>query len=123
VKGFHYMPIAWCAADAEAVHSHSYSPAGEFRRYFDVGVFFQQNLELFRKINAATGEEKRFVISELRYLLRHAPHCIPEAGFRTILKFLGYQLGKHSIRLPAQLNRRMAMNKGFFNDELVSAPP
>jgi rhamnosyltransferase len=102
------------ASDAKVIHSHSYSLIGEFRRYFDIGVFHQDNLALLEHFQSATSDGRRFVMSELAYLLRHAAYRIPEASFRTALKLLGYHLGRAEAALPRNLKMRLAMHKAYF---------
>lgn len=88
--------IAYCA-EAQAYHSHNYSLREEFRRYRDIGRLHASEPELLRDFGAATGEGRRFVFSEIRYLLQEAPWLIPEAGLRTALKYAGYRGG---LRVP-----------------------
>jgi rhamnosyltransferase len=81
-------------ADALVEHSHAYSLRDEFRRYFDIGVFHRREHWLIEQFGAATSEGRRFVLSELRYLLRHAPRKIPSALLRTAAKFIAYRSGR-----------------------------
>jgi rhamnosyltransferase len=87
------------AADAIVEHSHGYSPLAEFFRYIDVGMFHHQQRLLLSSFLGPHGDGCRLVASELRYLLQHAPHCIPEALLRTALKLLGYQFGRRRSTL------------------------
>ncbi|MGO2147559.1 glycosyltransferase [Halomonas sp.] len=105
--------LAYCA-DARVFHSHNYSLLEEFRRYFDIGVFHQQERWLIDWLGRAEGEGARFVTSETRYLLRHAPWCLPEAALRTLLKYAGYRLGQAHHHLPNNMKRRCSMNRRFW---------
>ncbi|WP_447955912.1 glycosyltransferase family 2 protein [Vreelandella sp. EE7] len=105
--------LAYCA-NARVHHSHNYSLKEEFQRYFDIGVFHYEQGWLLAWLGRAEGEGARFVRSETRYLLRHAPWRLPEAALRTCLKYSGYQLGLHHLRLTWRLKRRLSMNKGFW---------
>jgi rhamnosyltransferase len=80
-------------ADAEVYHSHAYNPLEEYRRYYQVGRLHGGEQWLLRDFGQPTGEGRRFVLSEIRYLLKHAPWLIPEAIFRSALKYLGYERG------------------------------
>lgn len=102
------------AGDAAVEHSHGYTPVDEFRRYFDIGVSHHHNRILYQSFRNLSGEGKKFVLSELRYLKQHAPHQIPEALLRTALKLLGYHLGKREAKLPAFAKRHFAMQPSFF---------
>ncbi|MDP2417413.1 MAG: glycosyltransferase [Hydrogenophaga sp.] len=102
-------------ADACVYHSHNYTPLEDFRRHFDTGVFHAREQWLLDAFGGASGEGLRFVKSELRYLLKHAPWLIPNALLRTVLKLLGYRLGRAEARLPLGLKRRLSMFSGFWS--------
>lgn len=104
-------------ADACVYHSHNYTALEEFRRYFDTGVFHARERWLLNSFGAASGEGLRFVKSEMRYLLNHAPRLIPNALLRTGLKLVGYRMGRAEERLPVRLKRRLSMFKGFWGEE------
>ncbi|WP_256361234.1 glycosyltransferase [Methylomonas koyamae] len=93
----HGWKLQYCA-DARVFHSHDYGFADEFRRYFDIGVFHNRAAWLQRTFGGAAGEGKRFVGSEMRYLFRHAPALLPSAMLRTLLKWLGYHIGRSCHR-------------------------
>lgn len=101
-------------ADACVYHSHDYTILEEFRRYFDTGVFHAQQPWLIESFGGASGEGKRFVMSELRYLAKHAPYLIPAAVVRTFMKLLGYRLGRAYTRLPEDWRPLLSMHKGFW---------
>lgn len=101
-------------ADAMVRHSHNYRPLEEFRRYFDIGVFHRDEAWIAEEFGGAGGEGKRFIVSELRYLLRHAPLWIPRACISNFCKILGYKLGKNHTKLPLGLKRRFSMHKGYW---------
>jgi len=105
--------IAYCA-DAQVFHSHDYSFLDEFKRYFDIGVFHAHTSWLQQTFGGASGEGLRFVISEIRYLLKHAPWLIPSAVLRTGLKWLGYKLGSLHKRLPQTLRRSLSLHKTYW---------
>jgi len=102
------------AADASCYHSHNYSIWEEFERYFDIGVFHSRERWFIESLGKAEGEGRKFVMSELNYLLRHAPYLIPSALMRTSLKLIGYRLGQQEKRMPLFLKRKLSMNKGFW---------
>lgn len=102
-------------AGACVYHSHNYTPLEDFRRYFDTGVFHAREQWLLDAFGGASGEGLRFVKSELRYLLKNAPWLIPSALLRTVLKLLGYRLGRAEAHLPLALKRRLSMFNGFWD--------
>lgn len=105
--------LAYCA-QACVQHSHNYSWGQEFRRYFDIGVLHARERWILEMTGNAEREGQRFVVSELRYLARHAPWAIPGAFIRNALKYLGYRLGRHERSLPLRLKRRLSMNRGYW---------
>lgn len=107
--------IAYCA-EAQVFHSHDYTVIEEFRRYFDTGVFHFRESWLLDMFGSPEGEGARFVMSELSYLLHHAPWLIPASVVRNLLKYAAYQLGKKEQCLPVVLKRHLSMHKGFWYD-------
>lgn len=105
--------IAYCA-EAQVFHSHDYSLRDEFKRYFDIGVFHNTSSWLQRMFGGASGEGLRFVVSELRYLMQHAPGAIPSALLRTGLKWLGFKLGSLHLGLPQAIRRRCSLHKTYW---------
>jgi rhamnosyltransferase len=102
-------------ADACVYHSHNYSLAEEFRRYFDTGVFHVRSPWLLQGFGTVNGEGLRFVCSELSYLCKQAPHLLPSAIVRTCAKWLGYKLGRFEAYLPLKLKRMCSMHKGYWH--------
>lgn len=110
LKGF---KLAYCA-DACVKHSHGYSVTEDFRRYFDCGVWHQRDRWELDEFGEAGGEGLRFVLSEIRFLLRHAPLAIPSAITRTFAKFLGYKLGLREARFSPQQKQKLAMQSFYW---------
>lgn len=104
-------------ADACVFHSHNYTVMQEFRRYFDTGVFHARSPWLLQTFGGATGEGLRFVRSELAYLWRHAPFCIPSAMVRTVAKWLGYRLGRAERLLPLWCKPWLSMHKAYWQQQ------
>jgi rhamnosyltransferase len=101
-------------ADALVRHSHDYAIGEEFRRYFDIGVLHSRESWLNEQFGSASGEGRRFVLSELNYLLRHSPQHIPSAMVRTLAKYLGYKIGRRESRIGPRLKHRLGMNRQFW---------
>lgn len=101
-------------AKATVFHSHHYDFAQDFRRYFDIGVFHSRNPWLIEQFGRPVGEGKKFVISELKYLVRHNVFLLPSAVLRTFLKYGGYKLGQSEARLPLKTKIFLGMNKVFW---------
>ncbi len=68
----------YCAS-APVYHSHDYTITQTLERYFDIGVFDYQNAWMREEFGSHSGEGLRFIASEVRYLVAHAPWDIPRA--------------------------------------------
>lgn len=101
-------------ADAQVFHSHNYSLIQEFRRYFDTGVFQKNESWIPKTFGKARGEGKKFVISEINYLLTYSPFKIPKAICSTICKYTGFKLGMVWQKLPKWLTKRLSMHRNYW---------
>ena len=108
--------LAYCA-EACVKHSHNYSFAEEFRRYFDIGVLHAREQWLLEWLGKAEGEGLRFLKSEFSFLRHRAPLLLPQALLRTALKYLGYRLGKTERHLSLPLKQRCSMHRRFWKDQ------
>lgn len=105
--------IVYCAT-APVYHSHDYSVAETFRRYFDIGVFDDKNAWMREQFGSHRGEGLRFMASEWQYLWIHAPSQIPRAWLLTCAKFLGYRLGRFERLLPVGMKQRLSMQSSYW---------
>jgi len=101
-------------ADALVRHSHDYTIGAEFRRYFDIGVLHSRESWLNEHFGSASGEGRRFVLSEMKYLLGHGPQHIPSAMARTLAKYLGYKIGSRESRIAPRIKSRLGMNRQYW---------
>ena len=101
-------------AEAQVRHSHSFTLAQEFQRYFDTGVYHSQENWLVEKFGKPGGEGMRFVKSELAYLIPRSLHLVPYALLRTASKAIAYQLGLHKSALGANWPRRLSYHKNYW---------
>jgi rhamnosyltransferase len=107
--------------DAEVVHSHGYTVAEEFRRYFDVGVFHGRNRWLIDTYGRAEGEGMRFIRSELGYLARHDPLQLASAMIRTFAKYAGYSMGAREAKLSNRWKQRLSMQPFYWRQRATAA--
>jgi rhamnosyltransferase len=98
-------------------HSHDYTWIEEFKRYFDIGVLHQREGWLRQEFGQASGEGKKFVLSEITYLSLKAPLLIPSSIARTGLKLIGYRLGRLERYMTNGLKSRISMHRGFWSTE------
>ena len=101
-------------ADAQVYHSHNYTAAQEFHRYFDIGVFHSRESWIRKTFGSAEGAGKKFVLMKFWALLKKNPLECFGAFFRDLAKFLGYRLGVMEKILPKFLCKIFAMHKNFW---------
>jgi rhamnosyltransferase len=102
-------------ADATARHSHAYTIVEEFRRYFDIGVLHAREEWLIEHFGGASSEGRRFVVSELKHLLKHGPHHVPSAILRTFAKYSGYKIGRRERGIASRLKYHLGLNRQFWS--------
>lgn len=103
----------YCAT-ACVYHSHDYSAAEIFRRYFDTGVFHARNTWMGEKFGSHGAEGLRFVRSELKYLAHRGPAQIPRALLHSFAKMAGYRLGRSERLVPARVKPLLSMTPGYW---------
>ena len=108
-------------ADAVVYHSHNYSLATQFKRYFDIGVFFNRN----RWIRDSAKSEKegfKYLKEMLRFLVGNKEwNWIPYALLDTTVRFLGYRVGLSESSLPLSIKKKVSFNKGFWEHDVSPA--
>jgi rhamnosyltransferase len=102
-------------SEAQVYHSHPFTIGQEFRRYFDTGVYHRQEAWLRQEFGDPGGEGKRFVMSELAYLIPRHLGLVPYALLRTASKAIGYQLGFRKSVLGVRLSRRLSYHKSYWD--------
>jgi rhamnosyltransferase len=101
-------------SEAPVYHSHDYTIAQTFQRYFDIGVFDAMNSWMRTQFGSHSGEGLRFVASEMKYLAIHAPLQLPKSIAHNAAKFVAYRLGRLQRLLPIRIKRRLTMQPGFW---------
>ena len=104
----HDWKVAY-VADAAVYHSHDYTIIQEFKRYFDIGAFHAREPWIQQEFGKAEGEGKRFVMTELRYILQNCPYRLFEMVLRDGMKFLGYRLGLCEKKINNTWKRKLGM--------------
>lgn len=105
--------IAYCSA-AVVYHSHNYSLIMQFKRYFDIGVFFSQN-KWFTDLTKPGKEGVKYLKEEIRFLIANSAwRWLPFALVETMARFLGYRMGLLERGLPLWVKKRISNNKIFW---------
>lgn len=105
------------AAGSTVEHSHEYSLAQLFRRYFDVGVFHASEQPLMQAVDAPDREAWVYVRSLIRYLGRRRKLLLPLAALQTLVRLIGFRLGKRYRQLPLWLCERISVQKAYWFGE------
>jgi len=106
--------VAYCA-EAQVFHSHDYTVFEEFQRYFDIGVFHQEQQAVLSEFSKADSEGFKYVVQELKYLSHNGyAKLIPAQLMRTIAKYIGYKMGRQENYVPISVKRRISMHPGFW---------
>jgi rhamnosyltransferase len=96
-------------------HSHNYRLSEEFRRYFDIGVFYGREPWIRQTFGFAEKEGRRYVMAEARAAKKAgAWQKIPEICVRTLLKFLAYRLGYQERYLPIPFKKAISMYSAYW---------
>ena len=106
--------VAYCS-DAMVYHSHNYTIWQEFKRYFDIGVFHSRESWIKDTFGGAEGEGKKYIISEIKYLIKRNIVLIFPMIIRDIMKFLGFRLGMKERFINKHIKRKISMTKNFWN--------
>lgn len=107
------LKTGYCA-DAIVRHSHNYSFSEEYKRYFDIGVFHQDEQWIQKKFKGVSSEGSKFIISEAKYLLKNEPLLLFKALANNVAKLLGYKLGLKYKSLPLSVRKKMSMHKHYW---------
>ncbi|KWR72754.1 glycosyltransferase family 2 protein [Pseudomonas sp. PI1] len=102
------------SGEATCRHSHNYSIADEFRRYFDMGVFHSRETWIRNSFGGAGGEGLRYVLSEINFLVPSNIHLIPASITRNAIKLLAYKIGQFERKLPVWLKEKLGMYKRYW---------
>jgi rhamnosyltransferase len=99
--------VLYCA-EAKVYHSHNYSVKQQFKRYFDIGMAFDETKYLLEMVSNEK-EGFKFLIELVKHLLRSGNvFLIPTAFLETVAKFVGYNLGKKHSFIPYKLKRKLS---------------
>lgn len=102
-------------ADARVYHSHNYTAVQELKRYFDIGVFHEDEKWIIDEFGGPKAEGIEYVRTGVAYLRGKGKlYLVPEFILRTMLKYSGYKTGRNYKRLPAALIKKMSMHRDWW---------
>ncbi len=101
-------------AEAEVIHSHSYSNSQQFHRNFDLGVSQAEHPEVFDGV-PSTKEGKKLVQKTISYLeSKKKWYLVPGYLINCFCRYLGYTMGKNYEKLPEKLVLKCTMNRDYW---------
>lgn len=101
-------------ADARVRHSHEYSIAEEFKRYFDIGVFYGREQWIRRHFGKARKDGGRYAKDAFRTVLAQEWWRLPEVAVRTACKASAFRLGRVETHIPRFVKRRVSMFQRYW---------
>jgi len=100
---------------AAVYHSHNYSIAQDFKRYFDIGVLHETQAEHLLRHGGPAGAGKKYVQSELALIIEKKKYyLLPESFLRNLCKFIAYKIGRKFKMFPPGWPARFSMNPGWW---------
>jgi rhamnosyltransferase len=101
-------------------HSHNYPLTKQFRRYFDIGVFFSTN-RWIKDMARSEREGIKYLKEEIRFLSGNSRRkWIPYALADTTVRFFGYRIGLLEGWMPSSLKKRISFNRSFWDHDALS---
>jgi len=107
--------------NAIVYHSHNYPLTTQFRRYFDIGVFFGTN-RWIKDVARSEREGIRYLKEEIRFLTANEQKgWIPYALADTTIRFLGYKAGLLEKGLPSKIKKLTSNNRNFWENGISTS--
>ncbi|MBO0614173.1 MAG: hypothetical protein RL122_783 [Pseudomonadota bacterium] len=106
------------SAESTVEHSHRYTLLQVFRRYFDVGVFHASEQPLMQAVGAPDREAGTYVRSLIQYLYERQRWLLPLAAVQTLVKLIGFRLGKRYQSLPLAVCRLISVQQAYWVDDV-----
>jgi len=108
------------SAESSVRHSHQYSLLQIFRRYFDIGVFHASEATLLRGIGKPDKEAWVYVRSLISYLSARRKRLLGLAALQTLVKLMGFRVGKLYQYLPASWCQTLSLQKAYWYETPTS---
>jgi rhamnosyltransferase len=108
-------------AEAQVHHSHRYSLAQEFKRYFDTGYVRAENPWVTVLTGQAEMRGSSFAKALFGHLSLQAPWLLPYAFVQTAIKWIGYRAGFFSYGTPAWWCRMLSSQRYYWDSQYFSS--
>ncbi|MGE6893911.1 glycosyltransferase family 2 protein [Priestia flexa] len=95
-------------ADAKVYHSHNYTVKQQFKRYFDIGMAFEQTAFLL-KYTSNEKEGFRMIREQIKYIFSIKKiYLLLKIVIENMAKFVGYNLGKKHYLIPLKYKKKIS---------------
>ncbi|HHY80981.1 MAG TPA: glycosyltransferase [Thermoanaerobacter sp.] len=102
--------------DAKVIHYHNYTIWEQFKRNFDIGVFFADNNWILRYARAE-DEGFKYFKEQLRFLWKEKKEWILYGILENIFRYAGYRLGLNHKYIPLSIKLFLSMNENYWLEE------
>lgn len=103
-------------ADAVVHHSHAYPLKDEFKRCFDTGLMRSNHEKTFFKGACDKRRGWQYTRQMTLELIKKQPLKLPYGLTQSLVKYLGYQLGKLLYRAPDKLKKQFSSQDFYWNN-------
>jgi rhamnosyltransferase len=102
-------------AEAVVRHSHRYTLRQEFQRYFDIGLARREYAHLLSCENGDTRRGMGYFKEMTKCLWKDKPSLLPYAFAHALVKWLGYQAGRSSLKAPHWWKKTLSSQDFYWN--------
>lgn len=95
-------------------HSHQYRLSEAFRRYFD-SVYSLRQIYPSHGMGTSAGIGARYVLAELKFMIRRHPFWLPYYFLYTAAKALATFMAHRAERLPRRWVKRMSLHRYYWD--------
>ncbi|MEI5937594.1 glycosyltransferase [Bacillus sp. RA(2023)] len=104
---FSNKKVYYCA-EAKVFHSHNYGLIQQFKRYFDIGMAFEETKYLLEHVSNEK-EGIKMIKKQMSYLIENRKyHLIIYALIESGIKLIAYRLGKIHKIFPYKLKKKLS---------------
>ena len=104
-------------ADALVEHSHKYTIAEDFKRYFDTGYVRAERQWVSRLAGQAEGRGLKLLGMTLAALRKYNLFLLPKAFFVFFVRWLGFRIGYLALHLPGGFNKKLSSQPYYWDSE------
>lgn len=107
-------------AESTVYHSHNFSLAGEFRRFFDMGVFHRVETRIDELRESTKQEGRGYVFAELSFAWQIGIVLFFKSFIRNGIRAIAYVAGRHYTFLPLELRQRLSNSSSYWRADSLN---